>query len=92
MAQNTTLTIGPTWTLMTNADVTNITFQNDGFKLLVSGTETASAPSDDDGSLVYSDGEGEANAALSDLFPGITAVRVYGRSIYGTCRVMVSHA
>jgi len=93
MAQNTTLIIpAKTWTQLTDADVTSITFQNTaGYHILVKGTTSASAPTDDDGAIRYNPGQGERNATLSDLFPGISAVRVYAYAPTGA-EVMVSHA
>jgi hypothetical protein len=93
MAQNTDKTLSAaTWTQLTNADVTAITFQNKSSDyILVKGTATASAPSNDDGAIRYNPGQGERNTDLSDLFPGISAARVYAYSPTGA-DVMVSHA
>lgn len=93
MAQNTdiVLAIGA-WTQLTNADVTAITFQNkSGGFILVKGTIGATAPTDDDGAVRYNPGQGERNVSLSDLFPGISATRVYAYTDAGA-EVMVSHA
>ena len=93
MAQNTdiVLAIGA-WTQLTNADVTAITFQNkSGGFILVKGTVGAVAPTDDDGAVRYNPGQGERNVSLSDLFPGISANRVYAYTSAGG-EVMVSHA
>ena len=93
MAQNTTVTLtAETWTQLTDADVTSITFQNkSGDYILVKGTVGASAPSDDDGAVRYNPGQGERNVSLSDLFPGVAATRVYAYAPNGA-EVMVSHA
>lgn len=93
MAQNTNISITPeTWTQLTDADVTSITFQNRGSShILVKGTTSASAPTDDTGAIRYNPGQGERNAFLSNLFPGIAAVRVYAFCETGNT-VMVSHA
>ena len=81
-----------TWTQLTDADVTSITFQNkSGDYILVKGTVGASAPSDDDGAVRYNPGQGERNVSLSDLFPGVAATRVYAYAPTGA-EVMVSHA
>lgn len=93
MAQNTSieLTAGA-WTQLTDADVTAITFQNTGGQfILVKGTTSASAPTSTDAAIRYNPGQGEMNTALADLFPGISAVRVYAYSDAGVV-VMVSHA
>lgn len=93
MAQNTTVSIPEkTWTQLTDADVTAITFQNkSGYHILVKGTTSASAPTDLDGAIRYNPGQGELNTALSDMFPGISAVRLYAYAPEGAS-VMVSHA
>ena len=93
MARNTDILL-PTasWTQLTDADVTSITFQNkSGDYILVKGTVGASAPSDDDGAVRYNPGQGERNVSLSDLLPGVAATRVYAYAPTGA-EVMVSHA
>ena len=93
MAQNTdiTLPIGA-WTQLTDSDVSSITFQNkSGNYILVKGTVGAVAPTDNDGSIRYNPGQGEASTLLSSLFPGIAATRVYAYAPSGA-EVMVSHA
>ena len=93
MARNTDIPLPTaTWTQLTDADVTSITFQNkSGDYILVKGTVGASAPSDDDGAVRYNPGQGERNVSLSDLFPGVAATRVYAYAPTGA-EVMVSHA
>ena len=96
MAANTTVsfTVADGWTEITVGDVTNITFQvTAGGTVLIQAT-TGSAPSSDAASLTYKTGQGEANRALSDLFPGVaSADRVFAKAV-GTDRasVFVSHA
>lgn len=93
MAQNTDVVLPiATWTQLTDANVTSITFQNkSGDYILVKGTTGATAPTDDDGAIRYNPGQGELNTALSDLFPGISATRVYVYAPNGA-EVMVSHS
>ena len=97
MAQNTDilLTAG-SWTQLTDANVTSITFQNRSSDfILIKGTTSAVAPVNDDGAIRYNPGQGERNALLSDLFPGIAAVRVYGYAPANATAspvVIVSHA
>jgi len=98
MAQNTHIKLAAdTWTLLTDSDVTNITFQNVSQNYFwISATVGATAPSSIAGAVRYDFGEGEANVALSTLFPGVSgANRVYalaGDEAGGTGAVMVSHA
>lgn len=93
MAQNATITVpANTWTQLTDADISSITFQNvSGFHVFVKGTTGATAPTDETGSIRYNPGQGERNVSLSDLFPGIAAVRVWAYTENGS-QVMVSHA
>jgi|TARA_R110000868_G_scaffold276708_5_gene536442 hypothetical protein len=93
MTQQTTLTVpAVTWTQITDGDVTAITFQvfgNSAIKL--KGAASAVAPTDALGALTYRSGQGESNIALSALFPGITAVRIYVYS-ESVCEVTVGNA
>jgi hypothetical protein len=92
MAQNTDKVIpAGVWTELTDANVSSITFQNkSGDYILVKGTTNTTAPTDDDGAIRYNAGQGERNSRLTDLFPGISAVRVFAYAIRGAT-VMVSH-
>lgn len=96
MAQNTTITVpADTWTQLTDANVTAITFRNNssgGYELLVKGTAGAVAPTDSLGSIGYPAGFGERNVLLADLFPGVSGrnrLYVYART---GASVFVSHA
>ena len=94
MARNETLEVkSQTWSQLTNGDVSAITFQNQGpGDILVVATTSAAAPSTTSGTIRYKDGEGESNAALADLFPGVSSGdRVYAFGA-GACSVFVSHA
>ena len=93
MAQNTTLIVpANTWTQLTDANVTSITFQNtSGYYVLIKGVAGATTPTDDDVAIRYNPGQGERNVLLYDLFPGIAATRVYCYAPSGA-EIMVSHA
>lgn len=93
MAQNTTISVAPgAWTQLTDTNATSITFQNTGSShIMVKGTTNATAPTDSVGALRYNPGQGERNVGLGDLFPGISAVRVWAFCDSGNA-VMVSHA
>ncbi len=81
-----------TWVQLTNADATSITFMvRDGEEVYIAGTVGAVAPSDFDSSLLYRNGQGERNANLTDLFPGIAATRVYARATTDEANIFVSH-
>jgi len=93
MAQNTTVAIpSRTWTQLTNADATSVTFFNEGKATVsIKGTADANAPTTLAASISYEPGQGELNVDLGDLWPGISAVRVWGYAGTPT-EVMVSHA
>jgi hypothetical protein len=93
MAQNTTITLAAgAWTQLTDADVLSITFQNTGsYHILIKGTTDATAPTDKAGAIRANPGQGELNVSLSDLFPGISASRVWAYSEQAV-GVFVSHA
>ena len=93
MPQNTTITAVPNvWTQLTDANVTAISFQNvSGYHGLFSGTTGASAPTTLAGAIRYNPGQGERAVALADMFPGISAVRLWVLSEQAIS-VMVSHA
>ena len=94
MPQNTTVEIpATTWTQITDANVTSITFQNiSGNFVRVKGTVGATAPTHLAGALRYNPGQGERNVLLADLFPGISGVnRLYVFADSGA-QVVVSNA
>lgn len=94
MAQNTTIAIpAATWTQLTNADITAITFQNVGSNhIVIKATTDTSAPTSTDGGFRYNPGQGEKNVAMTDLFPGISgADRLWAYSPDGGS-VVISHA
>ena len=93
MAQNTDIVLtADDWTQLTDANVTSITFQNKGtYYMLVKGTTDTTKPTNDDGAARYNPGQGERNVTLSDLFPGVAAVRVWAYAPK-SIEVLVSHA
>ena len=94
MAQHTTISAAiATWTEITNADATAITFQNlAGINMLLKGT-TGSAPSDLTGAIVYPPFTGEKLVTITDLFPNPASVdRLWVYYVAGPGSVMVSHA
>lgn len=94
MAQNTDLNItAKTWTLITDSDVTQISFQNKGgTHILVKSGTSATLPTTFDGAIRYNPGQGEKNALLSDIWPGLASrVRVFVYA-YEPVTVFVSHA
>ena len=93
MAQNTVASLAAnTWTQLSNADITSITFMvRSGSIVYIAGTASASAPSDLQSSIPYREGQGERNAALTDLFPGVAAARVYAYALDEPAEVFLSH-
>ena len=96
MARNETLKIGQyEWTQLTNADITSAVFQvNGAHNVMIAGTVGEVAPtSRKDGLIFPADSfEGEASRSLADLFPGISATRLYAKSLNGGSSVFISHA
>lgn len=94
MPQNTDVLVPTnTWTQLTNADVTAITFLNRGGRpIWIQATLGATPPSDLVGAIPYPPGFGEdSGKPLSDLFPGVIgANRVYAYT-ESACLVQVSH-
>lgn len=91
-ATNTSVAVATaTWTEITTADSTSVTFQNQTRAGLWVKATTGSAPSDLLGAIFYGPGEGEANRAIADMFPGVTSAnRVWVYAEDGG-RVMISH-
>ncbi|GAA0760795.1 hypothetical protein FHS52_001131 [Erythromicrobium ramosum] len=94
MSQNTSLEIGTNWDLLTDADVTEVTFQNIGSEAIyVIGTSGDDEPDVDALGVQYGPGEGEAKCSLANLFPGVSGVnRLWAKAIYQNTIVFVSHA
>lgn len=94
MPQQTTISVpANTWTQLTDANVTTITFQNVGGDFVrIRATNGTTAPTGTLGALRYNPGQGERNIALTDLSPGISgANRVWAFAPAGGL-VVVSHA
>jgi hypothetical protein len=93
MPQNTDIVLTANdWTLLTDSNVTRVTFQNRGeYYILIKGTTDTTKPTNDNGAVRYNPGQGELNTLLSELFPGIAAVRLWAFSPK-RLEVMVSHA
>lgn len=94
MAQNTNYNIAAgTWVLLTDADVTAITFQNvSDFYVYIKATTDTTAPTSLDGAVKYSPGQGERAVAMADLFPGISGADRLWAYARENASVMVSHA
>jgi len=94
MAQHTTITgSAGAWVQLTNANATDVTFQNlSDSPVLISGTTGAVAPTTTAGAFSYPPQSGEMKKALTDMFPGVVAVRLWAYSVNGKVQVSVSHA
>jgi hypothetical protein len=93
MPLNTTLTIpASTWTQLTDADVTAITFQNvGGNHILIKATTDTTAPTNFLAAIRYNPGQGERNVSLADLFPGLSARDRIWAWADNTTQIFVSH-
>lgn len=94
MPQNIKLPINPSWQMITDANVTEITFQAIGnTPVLIFGTNGTTPPAQGEYGLTYRPGQGEAKRAVADLFPGVSGVnRIWARTEVGTAEIFVSHA
>lgn len=102
MPQNEIVTVTRQWTLLTDADVTNVTLSNRGpDEVEIQGTNGATPPSATQGvaGILLERGVGIMNRPLTDLFPGVSSAnRVYARIPFGhemnggACQVFVSHS
>lgn len=94
MARSETLDLtAGTWTQLTNAAVSSITFQNQSDNyLLITATSDETEPTSLSGAVRYRPNQGERDVALSEEFPGVSgAARVWGYIREGGA-VFVSHA
>ena len=72
--------------LLTDSDVTSLTLQNVNPRAawVLGSTDGETPPEDWGGALLVGPGEGRANVALADLFPGIAGVpRLWARADAG---------
>lgn len=94
MAQNTTYPVTTSWVMITDANVTNATFQNlTQGGLFIAATNGTGSPTAGVQTLSYGAGQGERNVALADLFPGVSgANRLWARVQSGSGTVFISHA
>lgn len=95
MAQQTTLDIPANDSKeITNADATELTFQNVGESVLwLIGTVGSNKPANNDGGYRYLPGQGELKVVLAELFlgvPGVNRVWVYSQGAPG--KATSSHA
>lgn len=94
MAQNTTYNLAAdTWTLLTDADVTVVTFQNTSQSdVWIKATTDTTAPTNMQGALKYHPSMGEAARSLADLFPGLSGRDRLWAYSDEAASVFVSHA
>jgi hypothetical protein len=97
MPRHTTVAVGEAPIELTDANVVSITFQNaGGYEVYVrAAVNSDPAPTGGDltGWLKYAPGQGERNALLDDLFPGLAGVnRLWAKTTGGKVPVIVSHA
>lgn len=91
--QNTISVPAEAWTLLTDADVTNVTFLvRSNAPVYIMATNGVGAPSGLTGAIPYHSGQGERNVAVADLFPGVTSAnRLYAWCARGA-NVVIGHA
>lgn len=94
-ATNTTVSVpANTWTQLTTADASAITFQNlSSYDILVTATTDATTPTAQSVVLRYGPGEGETNLTIANKWLGLTAPdRVWAYCSNQAASVFVSHA
>ena len=94
MPQNTTVAITNDWTMVTDANVTAITFQNvNAYAIQVIGTNGTTTPTAT-GGINYNPGQGERAVDMADLFPGVSGANRLWARVPGIAAglVFVSHA
>jgi hypothetical protein len=92
-ARNTNVTVGSTYTQLTDNDVTVISFQNKNFALLEVVAVASGTPSESVNGVVYAEREGEDSLALATRWLGVTGpVRVWARLKGSSGPVWVSHS
>ena len=92
-ARNTDVTVGATYTQLTDNDVTNISFQNKGSGVLEVVAVASGTPAETVNGVIYGEREGEDNLTLADRWLGvISPARVWARFTNGDGLVWVSHS
>lgn len=94
MAQNTTIKIpAKTWTLLTDSDVTAVSFQNQSsVHVMIAATTSATPPTDLTGAIRYNPGQGERNATVANLWLGLSSPdRLYAWA-EDPAQIWISHA
>ena len=92
-ARNTDVTVGSTYTQLTDNDVSNISFQNKGSGILEVVAVASGTPAETVNGVIYAEREGEDNLVLADHWLGVTGpVRVWARFADSTGPVWVSHS
>ena len=94
MPQNTKISVGESYTLLTDADVTAISFQNQGSYALEVVAVASGTPAETVPGVRYAPGQGEDNLTLANRWLGVTSpARVWARFTDGLAgSVWVSHA
>lgn len=92
-ARNTTVSVGSTYTQLTDNNVTAISFQNRNGAILEVVAVASGTPAETVRGCFYGEREGEDNLTLADRWLGVTSpARVWARFVGSTGEVWVSHA
>lgn len=93
MPQNTRIAVGSTYTQLTDANVTEISFQSQGSAVLEVVAVASGTPAESVEGVLYRALEGEDNLTIADRWLGVTApARVWARFANSNGDVWVSHA
>lgn len=92
-ARNADVTVGSTYTQLTDNDVTAISFQNKGFGILEVVAVASGTPAETVAGVIYAEREGEDNLTIANRWLGVTGpVRVWARFANSEGPVWVSHS
>ena len=92
-ARNTDITVGSTYTELTDNNISNISFQNKGSGTLEVVAVASGTPAETVNGVIYAEREGEDNLPVADRWLGVTTpARVWARFANSTGSVWVSHS
>lgn len=90
---NTTVSVGKSYTQLTDADATNFTVQNKGpDRIFLNATTDGTAPTTDAGAFIVRGGEALVNESVANVWRGLTSPdRLWARAENNGAEVFISH-
>jgi len=80
------------WTLLTDTDVTRLTFQARGGAIEIRFTTDTTEPDYNVAGMIYRDDTGETMKLISELVSDTSHVRAWARAVDGAADIFVDHA